>query len=259
MSGEARGALPVVFVHGIRISGTLWRPVTRIVGASRPVAAPDLPGHGTRRGERCTLDGAVEAVADAIDGLGGRALVVGHSLGGYVGIATAARHPERVAGLVAIGCTCRPVGAFAAGFRTAARVLGAFPALGNRLSALGFRRALPAPVADAVLAGGLCCEVMPQAVDAVVGFDPVAAIGAYPGPVWLVNGGRDGFRKDEQVFLAACREGHLTVLPGRDHITCLADPAALAEIVETAAAAVPRRSAAVGPERLPDLGDEPPR
>ncbi|MFI0904400.1 alpha/beta fold hydrolase [Streptomyces sioyaensis] len=42
----------------------------------------DLPGHGSRRGEPFTIAGAVAAVADAIDELGGRALLVGLSLGG---------------------------------------------------------------------------------------------------------------------------------------------------------------------------------
>jgi pimeloyl-ACP methyl ester carboxylesterase len=45
------------------------------------------------------MDAACEVVADCITELGGRALVVGLSLGGYVGIATAARHPALVAGL----------------------------------------------------------------------------------------------------------------------------------------------------------------
>jgi pimeloyl-ACP methyl ester carboxylesterase len=240
MDTEATSILPVVFVHGIRISGTVWRPLMQIVGQHRPVAAPDLPGHGTRRGERFTLDTAVDAVAEAVDGLGGRALVVGHSLGGYVGMATAARHPQRVAGLVAIGCTRRPQGVPLVAFRTFARVLGSYPELGNRLSAWGFRRELPVPVAEAVLAGGLACEVMPQVIEALAGMDPLGALGAYPGPVWLVNGSRDGSRADEALFFRACHDGHLIGLPRRNHINCLADLQALADIVATASTAVLR-------------------
>lgn len=237
-------AVPVVFVHGIRVSGTLWRPVMDLVGQDRSVAAPDLPGHGSRRGEPFTLDAAVEAVTVAIHGLGGRALLVGHSLGGYVGIATAGWHPERVAGLVAVGCTRRPQGLFAAGFRRFARLLGAYPEIGNRLSAWGFRRALPVVVAEAVVAGGLACEVMPQVVDAITGMDVLAAIGAYPGPVWLVNAARDGFRADEDLFLRACHDGNLVLLPHRGHISCLAETQTLADIVATAAAAVAARPGA---------------
>lgn len=100
--------LPLVFVHGMRVSGTMWQPVIDTLGTRHPTAAPDLPGHGSRRAEPFTLPGAVAAVTDAIDALGGRALVVGLSLGGYVAVATAGSHPDRVLGLVAMGCTATP-------------------------------------------------------------------------------------------------------------------------------------------------------
>jgi pimeloyl-ACP methyl ester carboxylesterase len=205
------------------------------VGAHRPVAAPDLPGHGQRRGEPFTIDAAVAAVADAIDQIGGPALVVGHSLGGYVGIAVAGRHPHRVAGLVAIGCTAKPHGPFAPIYGLAAGLAGRYPQRANQLSGWGFRRALPAPVAEAVVAGGLACEIAPQVLNAVTAMDPPTPLLDYPGPVWLVNAARDPFRRDEQAFLHACRDGRLNVLPGRNHISLLADTAVLARIVLDAA------------------------
>jgi hypothetical protein len=76
---------------------------------------------------------------------------------------------------------------------------------------------------------------MPQVIDGITGFDPIAALARYPGPVWLVNGARDGVRRDEQAFLGSCRDGQLRVLPRRGHITCLADPKVIAELVATAA------------------------
>ncbi|WP_331766186.1 alpha/beta hydrolase [Embleya sp. NBC_00896] len=227
--------LPIVFVHGIRVSGTMWRPVMEVVGDRHRVVAPDLPGHGRRRGEPFTMPAAVDTVAEAIDGLGGRALVVGLSLGGYVGIATAGRHPDRVAGLVAIGCTALPRGVLAGAARGPAGLAARYPEAGNRLSAWAFRRALPEPVAEAVLSGGLACEVVPSAMEAVVGMDPPASLAAYPGPVWLVNGARDPFRSNERAFLRACRDGRLSLWPGRGHITGLADTGALARTVLDAA------------------------
>ncbi|MFI9048167.1 alpha/beta fold hydrolase [Streptomyces sp. NPDC053427] len=243
--------LPVVFVHGIRVSGTMWRPVMELVGADHPVAAPDLPGHGTRRGEPFTLPGAARAVADAIDELGGRALVVGLSLGGYVGIVAAERYPGRVAGLMAMGCTTRPRGLFGAVYRAAARSAATHPAVGDRLSTWGFRRTLPGPVAEAMVAGGLSCEVMPRVVEAVARMDPTASLSAYPGPVWLVNGARDPFRRDERAFLGACRDGRLVVRPRQGHVTALSDTAALARTVLDAAAVTADRASyhAVGESR----------
>ncbi|MEU8890107.1 alpha/beta hydrolase [Streptomyces sp. NPDC048442] len=240
-------ALPLVFVHGTRVSGTMWHPVMAAVDdradsciatpteSRRRMAAPDLPGHGRRRGESFTMDAAVEAVADAVDELGGKAMLVGLSLGGYVAIATAARHPDRVAGLLAIGCTAAPRGAYATFLRRQFRLATRHAGTAERLSVRGFRRMLPPPAAEAMSAGGLSCEVMADVADAVTGMDPIAALGAYPGPVWLANGARDPFRSDERAFLAACRDGRLTVWPGLGHLTPLADPQALARTVLDAA------------------------
>lgn len=227
--------LPMVFVHGIRISGTVWGPVTDIVGREHPVAAPDLPGHGSRRGARFTLDDAVDTVTEAIDAVGGRALVVGHSMGGYVSIATAARHPERVAGLVALGCTATPRGPLLAIYRMAARMASANQRRADRFSAWAFRKTLPQAVAEAMVAGGLDSTTMPQVVDALSGLDPRAELGTYPGPVWLVNGARDPFRAEEKAFLKVCHDGRLVVLPRRTHISCLADSDVLARIAGDAA------------------------
>ncbi|REK89503.1 alpha/beta hydrolase [Streptomyces inhibens] len=228
--------MPIVFVHGTRVSGTMWRPVRERIGDRHPTAAPDLPGHGARRGERFTMSGAVDAVAEAIDELGGRALVVGLSLGGYTGIATAGCHSGRVAGLVAMGCTALPRGLISAVYGRAAWAAARWPEAGNRLSAWGFRRVLPGPVAEAMASGGLSCEVAPSVVAAVEAMEPMASLAAYAGPVWLVNGARDPFRRDERALLRACRNGRLSVRPGQGHITSLADTAALARTVLDAAA-----------------------
>ena len=67
--------LPVVFLHGLRTSRTMWRAqVAAVEAAGHPAVAIDLPGHGRRRGERFTWDGAIDAVARGVDDGGGRAL-----------------------------------------------------------------------------------------------------------------------------------------------------------------------------------------
>ncbi|MEW9527281.1 alpha/beta fold hydrolase [Microbispora sp. NPDC049125] len=228
--------LPVVFIHGIRVSGTMWSPVRSCLTA--PSAAPDLPGHGSRRGVPYDTDAACAVVAETIEELGGRALVVGLSLGGYVGISVAARHPALVAGLVAMGCTARPDWIGAGLYRIAGRLAAADPERADKMSRYGFRRALPGVAGEAVVEGGVHCEVMPSVVDAVAAEDPVASLATYPGRVWLVNGSRDPFRVDERRFLRACRHGSLTHIPGRGHLTVLADPAWLAGYIDGAARAV---------------------
>ncbi|NUR46646.1 MAG: alpha/beta hydrolase [Hamadaea sp.] len=223
--------LPIVLLHGIRLSRTMWEPVVIRLG---PTAyAPDLPGHGRRRGEPFTLEAATETAADAIDAAGGRALVAGLSLGGYTAIATAERYPEKVAGLVAMGCTARNR-AMIRLYRAAAAVAGRFPRRADAVSAYAIRRALPHDVAESVLSGGVGCAVLPSAVAAITAHDQLAALRAYAGPVWLVNGDRDPFRADEREFLAACRDGRRVRLPHTGHVTTLADPDRLAALLAEA-------------------------
>lgn len=228
-------ALPIVFLHGIRLSGTMWHPVMDQIGRDHPMKAPDLPGHGSRRGEDFTADGAIDTARAAIDDLGGRALVVGLSLGGYVAQATAGREPECVGGLVAMGSTAIASGLTGEIYHRFAGIAAAHPATTNRLTALAFRLTLPARVSDSLMAGGMSAEVMQQAVDAVIAMKPPEPLSRYPGPVWLINGARDPFRADEHVFLNACQNGRLLILPGRGHVTTLIGVKQLARIVHDAA------------------------
>ncbi|WP_420837423.1 alpha/beta fold hydrolase [Agromyces laixinhei] len=94
-----------VFVHGIRLNRAAWVEVIDHLPPESVATAVDLPGHGSRRGQHFSFEAAGEVVLEAIDRVGGRAIVVGHSLGGYAAMASASREPERVAGLVVAGAT----------------------------------------------------------------------------------------------------------------------------------------------------------
>jgi len=95
-----RGRL-LLLVHAAGGNAGMWRRQMQI--AAHSVVALDLPGHGRSSG----IEGlpTVEAYADFlgrfVEALGLRPCVlVGRSMGGAVGLAFAARHPERLEGLV---------------------------------------------------------------------------------------------------------------------------------------------------------------
>jgi len=273
--------LPVVFVHALRTSHTMWREqVAAVEAAGHRALAIDLPGHGTRIGEEFTVDGAVEAIRAGIEsvagpatgpasageapGMGaagaasagvaeGRALVVGLSLGGYMGIAHAARHPEQVAGLVAAACCTRPLRTVVAGWEAVSRGLLRLPDHGAAFNAFVVGHMLPpAAMADAG-AGGWSMDVMTSALRAMAGADPVGDLARVRAPVWLVNGQLDHFRGEERRFLAACRDGRLVVVPRAPHVVSLVRPTRFSRVVLEALAAVEGQSASAQARTPPTM------
>ncbi len=93
----------LVMVHGGAAHAHWWAHIAPLLGSEYAVAAIDLSGHGdSGRRDRYDLTSwchEVMAVADHA-AFAGRPILVGHSMGGFVSIATAANHPEGPAGIV---------------------------------------------------------------------------------------------------------------------------------------------------------------
>ncbi|TFD51583.1 alpha/beta fold hydrolase [Cryobacterium frigoriphilum] len=233
-------AVPILLVHGIRASRTMWAHQERqLTAAGHPVLAIDLPGHGERMGEEFTVRGALAAIDAGVNALGGRVLLVGLSLGGYYAIAYAAEHPDRVAGLVAAGCSAVPRGVLLYGYRLLARGIRRLPDRGLWLHETMARRLLPPDGARDVLAGGAALDVMDSGLRATSTLTPLRSLAAYPGPVWLVNGALDHFRLNERRFLAACQNGRVVVVAGATHLSSLAQPDRFTAVVAEIAAQLP--------------------
>jgi pimeloyl-ACP methyl ester carboxylesterase len=102
---EAGSGPPLVLVHGAGGSADLWQPQLDELADVARVVAPDLPGHGHARGRgKPSIAAYAEWLAALLGTLrAGRAVVVGHSMGGAVAQALALAQPGRLAGLVLIG------------------------------------------------------------------------------------------------------------------------------------------------------------
>jgi lipase len=88
----------VLVVHGVTNTGARYRRLAEEQLAGYRVVAPDLRGHGASTWEPpWSLDRHVEDLAETAEAAGlRRAAVVGHSFGGLLGMALAARRPALV-------------------------------------------------------------------------------------------------------------------------------------------------------------------
>lgn len=239
----------VVFVHGVRSSGAIWEDqVAHVRAAGHEAVAVDLPAHGTRRHDRFSMAGALEALDDAVAGLPGPVALVGLSLGGYTSLAWAAR-PEttdRLVGVLAAGCTSDPKGKPVRLYRDVAKRVAGAAYLGRRLTGRvvhpsvhrarlsvpslkrPFRALRNAPggadLRQVEIAPRQTAEmyrptwdVVTDALTHLAGRSSVANARAARVPVWFVNGARDAMRIGEQRHLAAARDGSLVVIPGAGH------------------------------------------
>lgn len=240
----------IVCLHGTRVTRTMWGPQVTGLGDRYRVIALDLPGHGTLADVRFTVERATDHVAAVIDeAAGGRAVLVGQSLGGYVAMNVVATHPERVAGLVLCNSTAEPrtlagraprvIGSYLAGEagkhwrrRQSAAAKQAAPGpAGSEVAvadnAIGTgddaRRALDedemSVAAELAATNGWLFKGSLRAALASLRTSYLARLRSWDGPTLIVNGGDDPlFRRWEQRFLAAARHGRLVVLEGAGHL-----------------------------------------
>lgn len=204
----------LILIHGATGNGRMWDAVRRHLDPRWRVIAPDLPGHGARRSETFTLQGAVDTVAAAARSVAPAPVVVGgDSLGGYTALASAAALPrEQLKGLVLGGSTANMVGGALRSLKLRqCLVLGLGALLGEQRLAKALAKdlrkmGLADEDIDAQIAAGLNHRVFPQAVRALEGIDFRAKLAAVEQPVLIVNGSKDKiFVEQEASFLAVAR------------------------------------------------------
>ena len=103
VAGGEPGRRGLVFVHGGGAHAHWWTHVAARFAEEFRVVAVDLSGHGDsdHRDEYAIGEWTEEVVAVAhAGGIAGPPVVVGHSMGGFVTITTAALHGDELAGVI---------------------------------------------------------------------------------------------------------------------------------------------------------------
>jgi pimeloyl-ACP methyl ester carboxylesterase len=113
MQAPGGGALPpIVLLHGLGARGAQYQALVRALRPhTRRLILPDAPGHGLSDAPpeptvSSVAEGLNEALVSALDE---PSVVFGNSMGGYLAIRFASRHPERVLGLMVNSPSGAPV------------------------------------------------------------------------------------------------------------------------------------------------------
>jgi pimeloyl-ACP methyl ester carboxylesterase len=218
----------IVFVHGTRMAAAYWAPQLEALADIFRVVAVDLPGHGTRRDTPFTHQDAIATILRSAETCaGGRAIVVGHSLGGFLVMDAAAAAPERCRALVLAGSTAIARGARTWPYRLIARAVPLFPETTlTRWNDRLLRRLYDAELVEPQIAAGYGFAAVAASWEAILDRDHTKALRGYPGPVLLLNGARDHlFRSGEKRYLRACPNARLQLLARAGHMSNLDRPA----------------------------------
>lgn len=233
IAGPSDGPL-IVLLHAASYTRKMWLPQIERLQDTFRVMALDFPGHGARAGMRFTFRQAVEDVVAALDREErDRALLVGVSLGGCVAMDMAARHPDRVSGLVLSGCTFDPRGLLCRLVLTGESLV--FPrgaALFTRSLARYLEERFPGPVAQEMLEAGTYWDAAADAVRAMRGVDFRAKLAAYDGPALILNGQHDWVhRTAERSFAHVAHNAAVQIIPDAGHIASLDAPDSFTDAV----------------------------
>ncbi|NBC69858.1 alpha/beta fold hydrolase [Paenibacillus sacheonensis] len=114
-AGGAEGAGSViVLLHGFCGSSSYWEKVVPQLETAGRVIVPDLRGHGRSSAPQAPvyeMEAFASDLAQLLEHLNvGKIRLIGHSLGGYVSLAFAEKHPDRLASFGLVHSTAKPDG-----------------------------------------------------------------------------------------------------------------------------------------------------
>jgi pimeloyl-ACP methyl ester carboxylesterase len=215
------------------MDSTQWRDYQGLLPDAEVVSV-DLPGHGSRLGEEFTSGVALGTIERAVAGgsRGQRVVLAGHSLGGYLAMLYAARHPSALHALVVIGASAEPVGPLAGVYRWFATLI---PWVGPERMARGSNavlRRLGAPVE--MLPGHEGYAALPAAWQVVYDECRAELLADVECPIFLVNGQFDQMRMHVARFAAAARDARIVTVPRASHLLPVTHAEQVAEVLREA-------------------------
>ncbi|MEX5730020.1 esterase [Rhodovulum iodosum] len=101
LHGQPGAAPPLVIAHGLFGSARNWGVIAKRLSDTRPVVAVDMRNHGdSPRADSQSYAAMADDLAGVIDAHGGRADILGHSMGGKAAMVLALRQPQAIGRLI---------------------------------------------------------------------------------------------------------------------------------------------------------------
>jgi pimeloyl-ACP methyl ester carboxylesterase len=239
----------VLLIHGFLDDASIWDGLVDCLGGEVGAVRYDLPGFGARTGSvdearGATLESLAAEAGEIVDVIDGPVIVMGQSLGTQVAELVAARHQDRVRGLVLL--TPVPLG----GTQLPDEVVAPFGALGgDRVAQRSLRAALSPHLADEHL-DRLTDIGAPVAADVVshyvnvwnAGVSNPPATSAFGGPVLIIGGGADAFVTEQVINAVSSRfaDADTKVIEKGGHWVHFEYPGAVAAMILDFADAIAR-------------------
>ncbi len=233
---------PLVLVHGYLGGSAQWHDQLAAFSATHDVIAPDLPGFGQAAdlAGPARISDFADAVMGCIDTLGiGRFTLLGHSMGGMIVQNIAARHGDRLKGLVLYGTG--PLGLMPDRFEpvetSIARLeVDGVTATADRISATWFRDGAAAPgyIRTRDIARLAHPDAARNALVAMRDWDGRDALEQFRMRCRILWGDQDRSYRWPQVSALwnGISNGELGVIPGASHAVHMEKPALFNALVQ---------------------------
>jgi pimeloyl-ACP methyl ester carboxylesterase len=235
--------VPLVFLHGFPLERSVWHKQMEALRSSYRIIAPDLSGLGESEAtagpvSMDTYAADVRAVLTKLTTA--KAVLIGHSMGGYVALAFARRFPQLLRGLVLVSTRAGPDSADAAAGRRA---------MAEKVKADGVHVAVEAVAPKMLAARNLDPRMAGEVRALMASAKPAGVIAALLGmaerpdarphlaalamPVLVVTGADDTLipPAESEAITQAIPGAQLNVIPHAGHLVAFEQPDAFNRIL----------------------------
>ncbi|MDH5259284.1 MAG: alpha/beta hydrolase [Gammaproteobacteria bacterium] len=224
----------ILFLHGGALNKEMWAPQIEELENKVLIHTIDLPGHGHLIGIPFTLKSAVNEVEKYIaKNISGNVTIVGLSLGGYVAIAYAHRHADRVNKLILSGCCTQYLG-FTGLLAKVSSVLTSLISNQHfeKLQKKFLSRITTKDIVEKICSNGISKQGAQESLREVIGKDFVDMLDHYRGPTLIINGENDTLnRRFENAYLTTDANRSLVTLENCAHICNLENSDAFTNLI----------------------------